>query len=563
TIKGFKSSFYELHQPIEISSDEQLAENAVKGSGSELDPYILEKWRINAKGHKYGIYIQGTTKHFIIRECWLEAESSLVDIGILIEKVSPGTVTIEDNVVERCWKGIVVRNINSTKICNNTVRYNGGYGIAYYGVYYHDANDTSAITYDTIIANNTCSQNFHIGIYVFYIDNCSIVGNLISDNRGWGLYYVGGGNNYINENSFIHNKDQVWIYRTIFVVGGDIQHVSYQHFLLGMFNENYWSDYKGTGNYTVWYEDYSPNKIEVLDLSPQKTSPHEYSPPKMYLIEIISFSVMILVLGVLGGILITKNLPQVISNESTIRNVYITLIRSGLAILVLQNTLILIFVFNFKGMDSFNRLNLISFGIFNLDLIGFGLLGIGYLFYSTLSTQVKEQFMQGGAFFIGWVVCRIVTQYIIPFGFVLHEYGEPLDHQTFALYLVYRGIYESWYRVRFPYEHYSGFDIPSVLLLLTFLVAGLFLYKASRTIPQEYDERGVTLFKWYGIVNVITIFTLPLIYYQESNLIGIFTYNLYAHQGSLLIKVVLIPILGICAFGYMLRETKLMKSMPS
>jgi len=165
-IQGSQSAFYTLHNPIEISSDAELAANAIKGSGNETDPFILEGWQIDAKDNGYGVYIHNTTKHLIVRNCWITASSSPKDSGIFIKDVYPGTVTVANNTVGRCWKGIEIRDINATRIINNTIRLNGAYGIAYYGYYDYNNNDTSPYTYYASIENNTCIQNFNIGIFV-------------------------------------------------------------------------------------------------------------------------------------------------------------------------------------------------------------------------------------------------------------------------------------------------------------------------------------------------------------------------------------------------------------
>ncbi|MFX0015999.1 MAG: NosD domain-containing protein [Candidatus Hermodarchaeota archaeon] len=553
-----KDSSYTIHEPIKISSDTALAANAVKGSGNETDPFILEGWKINAKDHNYGIYIHKTSKYVIIRNCWIEASSSHEDSGIFIEDVTPGTVTVVNNTVERCWKGIVVQGVNSTKIINNTIRFNGAYGIAYYG--YYDEHYVKKNANYVTIENNTCTQNFNIGIYLSGVENSSISGNLIADNKKWGLYYALGSFNRISSNSFIQNKknaglDYYFVFEFAYFINRDDRKL-----LTETFGGNYWSDYKGTGNYTVWeWLSQGEYPLRVFDINPLLESPHNYIPKKVYIIELSLLMTVIFVFGVVGGIVTAKALPQVITNDSTLTQIYIMIIKSGLGILLIQNALILVFVLNFRGMETFDEMGLISVSIFHLDLFGFTFLGIGYLFYSSLQNDTKAQYIQVGAFLLGWVVCRIIIQYIIPFGIVLHEYDEPLNYQTFAFYLVYRGFYENYYDLSFPLEDYYGFDSPPLIIILTFVVGGLLLYLASRSLPQEFNERGVTLFKIYGIVNVILIFILPLIYYQERNIIGIFTYNQLTAEIPLLIKVTVVPILGLCAFGYMFHEIRLLK----
>lgn len=61
-------------EPIYIyGNDEFTIENGVmSGSGSVDDPYIIEGWRIDSPKADYGIYVDHTTVHFIIRDCVIE-----------------------------------------------------------------------------------------------------------------------------------------------------------------------------------------------------------------------------------------------------------------------------------------------------------------------------------------------------------------------------------------------------------------------------------------------------------------------------------------------------------
>jgi len=62
------------HEPIYIYGDDGFTvENGVLfGTGTAEDPYVIEGWRIDAPNADYGIYIDHTTKHFVIRDCVIE-----------------------------------------------------------------------------------------------------------------------------------------------------------------------------------------------------------------------------------------------------------------------------------------------------------------------------------------------------------------------------------------------------------------------------------------------------------------------------------------------------------
>ncbi|MFX0091467.1 MAG: right-handed parallel beta-helix repeat-containing protein [Candidatus Hodarchaeota archaeon] len=146
-----KSQAYTPHGPISISDDYDLANEAVNGSGTSEDPYILEGWNITTSGVN-GIFIQHTTKHFIIRNCWIDTGNtnpggySIRSIGLSF--VAAGTATISNNTcLNSVNSGIYLYHSNSTVITNNICRNNGQHGIYFF--YSHFG----------IAANNTCSQN--------------------------------------------------------------------------------------------------------------------------------------------------------------------------------------------------------------------------------------------------------------------------------------------------------------------------------------------------------------------------------------------------------------------
>jgi hypothetical protein len=61
-------------EPIYIyGNDDFTIENGVmSGTGTADDPYIIEGWRIDSPKADYGIYVDHTTVHFVIRDCVVE-----------------------------------------------------------------------------------------------------------------------------------------------------------------------------------------------------------------------------------------------------------------------------------------------------------------------------------------------------------------------------------------------------------------------------------------------------------------------------------------------------------
>ena len=207
------SSFnYTPHDPIEITNDSQLATVAVRGTGSQVAPYILEDWSISTSG-TMGIAIYNTTQHFIIRNCWITGDGQAT--GIMVENAKEGTTTVTSNHCENNSVGITLIFSNSSTITNNTCQANScgifigkccssivtdnhcennSQGLSIYGsdssvfvnntcnrnhlgFWLHDRSDS------TIVANNTCNENSRESLTIEESDCCEITGNICQENR--------------------------------------------------------------------------------------------------------------------------------------------------------------------------------------------------------------------------------------------------------------------------------------------------------------------------------------------------------------------------------------------
>ena len=107
------------HVPIFINGDNSFTpSNGVSsGSGTADDPYVIENLLIDASG-SHGIWIENTTKHFIIRNCVVENGGG-THWGIYLKNVRNGR--IENNTCENNLDGIALglssNNILSNNIC--------------------------------------------------------------------------------------------------------------------------------------------------------------------------------------------------------------------------------------------------------------------------------------------------------------------------------------------------------------------------------------------------------------------------------------------------------------
>ncbi len=107
--------------PIYIYGDKQFTwENGVlKGSGTETDPYVIEGWIIDTRGHDYGIYMDGTRAHFVIRDC--QIRYPLEKAGIMLSNVRNGR--IEGNAVFGGRVGIHLLVASGNAITGNAIGY--------------------------------------------------------------------------------------------------------------------------------------------------------------------------------------------------------------------------------------------------------------------------------------------------------------------------------------------------------------------------------------------------------------------------------------------------------
>ncbi|TES83550.1 MAG: hypothetical protein E3J91_02525 [Hadesarchaea archaeon] len=140
------------HAPIYIEGDGSFTPtNGVNGggSGTQLDPYIIENFIIDASS-AYGIHIENTTKYFVIRNSLVENGGGSY-YGIYLDNVINGK--IENNTCENNNEGIYLSYSDNCTIDNNTCENN------YHGISLWSSSDNN------ILDNNTCGNNYY-GIHL-------------------------------------------------------------------------------------------------------------------------------------------------------------------------------------------------------------------------------------------------------------------------------------------------------------------------------------------------------------------------------------------------------------
>ena len=181
-------SDYVQHDSIRIENDTALAFYAVSGTGDAASPYILEGWNITDMEDN-SILISGTTKHFIVRDCWLSGSLTGSERGVMISWVASGTAVVEnvhceswfvgievssspetvvkDSSIQNCQDGLRMSSSDNSTVFNNTVFENEDWGMR--------ISSPSAT-----VANNTLRGNAH-GLEVYYAYDIILENNTMYD----------------------------------------------------------------------------------------------------------------------------------------------------------------------------------------------------------------------------------------------------------------------------------------------------------------------------------------------------------------------------------------------
>ncbi len=159
------------HDPIEITSDGNFTDYGFLGLGTIEDPYLIEEYNITTTDN-IGIHIIDTTKFFVVRNCYVAA----TDYGIYINTVATGTAIVNNNT------------------CNNNFQI---------GIYLYESGNST-------VANNMCLNN-GAGILMEYSDGSTVANNTCNNNNN-GINLVQSGVSSITNNTCNNNKNLRGIY---------------------------------------------------------------------------------------------------------------------------------------------------------------------------------------------------------------------------------------------------------------------------------------------------------------------------------------------------------------
>ncbi|MHA1155516.1 MAG: NosD domain-containing protein [Candidatus Heimdallarchaeota archaeon] len=178
---------YTNHGPIEINSNDDFISYGFDGSGTEIDPFLIENLNITTSA-LFAISIIETLKFFVIRDCYISSG----DTGIKIKEVSYKTATIEDTLFVNNFYAVRIDYASGTKLINNTGQ-NNTFGFEIFrGSYVSCINNH--FTGGTVLLSNSAT-----GIVLWDVSSSLLQNNTFFD------YEIGFALDACNQNNLINN----------------------------------------------------------------------------------------------------------------------------------------------------------------------------------------------------------------------------------------------------------------------------------------------------------------------------------------------------------------------
>ena len=108
---------YVLAAPINVTSDDEFNTTVWSGSGTDVDPYVVENLNITADVDC--VNIVNTTKHFEIRNCFFASVGTLYSYGVRLRNVTNGAV--RECIIRRKGMGMMCDGLNDSIVSENTI----------------------------------------------------------------------------------------------------------------------------------------------------------------------------------------------------------------------------------------------------------------------------------------------------------------------------------------------------------------------------------------------------------------------------------------------------------
>ncbi len=243
----FVRSDYTLRDPMYIDSNDDFAAYGWTGDGSVANPYLLEGAEFSTYNTSSGhcIDIIGTTASFVIRDCYFHT-NYLGSAGVYLDTVRNGTIV--DSRFNATALAVSLFSSSSILLqglqCDSTVIFidtSDRITVDSCDVQWGPGDGVSAYqSYQVTIRDCTIRHSAANGIYLYFSDKTTIVNNVVRDNSDLSLF--------IDESSSLNT-----IYANIFdedssPVKDDGVTNSWDD---GVSRGNWYSDYDGSGTYTI------------------------------------------------------------------------------------------------------------------------------------------------------------------------------------------------------------------------------------------------------------------------------------------------------------------------
>jgi parallel beta-helix repeat protein len=186
---------------------------------------------------------------------------------------SSGSSTLIKNICNDSREGIAITSSGGSIINDNTCNNNN-----YRGIYLVQSGSS------IMVSNNTCTGNHDDGIGLTRSDGNSFIWNMLQDNQGYGIdVNYESDSNIIHHNTFINNSGEGSQASDIGVNNQWYDEISLEG--------NFWSDYSGTGDYSISgsASNSDPYPLQMDETSTSDTGTNGSSSPAFtYLLSLIT-----------------------------------------------------------------------------------------------------------------------------------------------------------------------------------------------------------------------------------------------------------------------------------